>query len=979
MYTRVFKLFTDPYLNDNGRESYFGFAIALQRGPDNTAWLMVGAPRANSSNYKNEKITEPGVLYKCNLQTLHCQELFIDQTGNTVSNYPSSWTIYQDLKNGGWLGGTLDAQPTFDSGRQATGVCAPRWINQHFIPDYFMNGACYWLNNSLTEDAHKKLPLLSLNNAVFKIGVKSLYFYAHGEAGLSLHFPDNPAEMIIGAPGVFNWQGSVIRMSDNTNSVPGEISRRRRRQSQIKESDMFDSSFVPNPYFTSVIEDFDLLGYAVTSGRFMSKDELLYVGGAPRGALSHGKVLIFSYPDYEYQSLNVKAEWQGTQLGEYFGAAVTAADINGDGLSDLVVGSPMYALQDIPDVGRIQVFLSSKGQVPQKSDTSYFGSKTSFARFGTTLASVGDLNFDRFDDVVVGAPWEGAGAVYVYLGSSSGLRPKFSQRITPADFPQSLSGFGMGFSRGIDIDDNGYPDVKGNVTLDYGSSTPRAVFATSQNFSIEFNETVVMRQKKCIPYLVTIMENKLDPRQPVLMKMIYELVETPWEEIIKQPMLDPDMETSITSRVSIVTGCEMDGNETCLIDMILETSFSNYRDDKRLIIGKDNKLKMEVVVENAGEPVFLPNLTVIVNPPLTLFLPSSHNCDFPNGGNRTRLICNLANPITNSGKDTVKIDVDASQLTDTSNKVSVDVIVSGEGVEQNNQDNNFQQALQLEAQAKLKLHGYSKDEQVLYPRLEEDKINASSSPIFFHQLTLLKEGPTPLGKVVVVVDIPVNFTKNDETFVKIYAPKTDFLGQPVVCHPIGASFAVERRNEDDMMKTTNNVLPKPPSNRGEIVTLKKASTQKTPVFNCSNSLIKCAKINCHINSWPVGISSAEIVFKLEIDLAILAGYITARDGAVLQSTATASITSLNPDIVFTGEKVTSVMVKTQIQPDSLPGRGVPWWIILLAVLAGLLLLGLLAYGLYRAGFFTRKEQEKMKAQQAHVQPAGNVNSGIVGD
>lgn len=67
------------------------------------------------------------------------------------------------------------------------------------------------------------------------------------------------------------------------------------------------------------------------------------------------------------------------------------------------------------------------------------------------------LFFFFHTDVVVGAPWEGDGAVYIYQGSASGLRSHYSQRITPQDFPQSLTGFGMAVSRGIDIDGNNYP------------------------------------------------------------------------------------------------------------------------------------------------------------------------------------------------------------------------------------------------------------------------------------------------------------------------------------------------------------------------------------------------------------------------------------------------------------------------------------------------------------------------------------------
>lgn len=35
----------------------------------------------------------------------------------------------------------------------------------------------------------------------------AVFYYAHGEAGMSLHLPDDPTEMIVGAPGVYKWRG----------------------------------------------------------------------------------------------------------------------------------------------------------------------------------------------------------------------------------------------------------------------------------------------------------------------------------------------------------------------------------------------------------------------------------------------------------------------------------------------------------------------------------------------------------------------------------------------------------------------------------------------------------------------------------------------------------------------------------------------------------------------------------------------------
>lgn len=50
-----------------------------------------------------------------------------------------------------------------------------------------------------------------------------------------------------------------------------------------------------------------------------------------------------------------------------------------------------------------------------------------FARFGAAIASIGDIDNNKFNDVAVGAPLEtdSAGSVYIYSGFEGGLR--FSQ------------------------------------------------------------------------------------------------------------------------------------------------------------------------------------------------------------------------------------------------------------------------------------------------------------------------------------------------------------------------------------------------------------------------------------------------------------------------------------------------------------------------------------------------------------------------
>jgi hypothetical protein len=48
-------------------------------------------------------------------------------------------------------------------------------------------------------------------------------------------------------------------------------------------------------------------------------------------------------------------------------------------------------------------------------------------RFGFAITNLGDLNSDGYEDIAVGAPYEGNGAIYIYLGSAQGLIPEPSQ------------------------------------------------------------------------------------------------------------------------------------------------------------------------------------------------------------------------------------------------------------------------------------------------------------------------------------------------------------------------------------------------------------------------------------------------------------------------------------------------------------------------------------------------------------------------
>ncbi|XP_052259458.1 integrin alpha-V-like isoform X6 [Dreissena polymorpha] len=88
------------------------------------------------------------------------------------------------------------------------------------------------------------------------------------------------------------------------------------------------------------------------------------------------------------------------------------------------------------------------------------------ARFGSAIASIGDIDRDNYTDFAVGAPYEedGRGAVYIYMGISnfklrtSGYPDMYSQRLPGKMFDSGIRGFGWSIYGDHDIDENSFPD-----------------------------------------------------------------------------------------------------------------------------------------------------------------------------------------------------------------------------------------------------------------------------------------------------------------------------------------------------------------------------------------------------------------------------------------------------------------------------------------------------------------------------------------
>jgi hypothetical protein len=119
--------------------------------------------------------------------------------------------------------------------------------------------------------------------------------------------------------------------------------------------------------------------------------------------------------------------------GDRFGAALAAADLDGDGEDDLALGAPGDSVGSTADAGAVHVIYGSGGGLTATGNQLWSQNSAGVAEaseggdsFGAALAG-GDLNGDGEADLAVGAPGEsigtnsGAGAVEVLYGSASGV------------------------------------------------------------------------------------------------------------------------------------------------------------------------------------------------------------------------------------------------------------------------------------------------------------------------------------------------------------------------------------------------------------------------------------------------------------------------------------------------------------------------------------------------------------------------------
>ncbi|MCI4393824.1 hypothetical protein PGIGA_G00161930 [Pangasianodon gigas] len=435
----AFNLDTENVIRKTGEpNSLFGFSLALHRQliPSDKRMLLVGAPRAKKLSNQKSQIT--GGLYNCDINSASsaCQRVNFDNDEN----------LAQESKDNQWMGVTVQSQGP--GGKIVT--CAHRYQKRQYTntaqESRDITGRCYVLSQELKID--ESTGDEGGDWSFCEGRIRGHERFGSCQQGLSVTFTKDYHYIVFGAPGAFNWKG-VVRLEQKNNTLlemgfyddgPFEV--------KYSTPEGLDEVAVPaNSY----------LGFSLDSGKMLTKKgQLTVVAGAPRANHSGAVVLLKKESD---TATNMVTEYiiEGEGLASSFGYELAVVDLNGDGWQDLVVGAPQFFIKDGDIGGAVYVYINQNGDWDKAIKTRIDGAKNSM--FGLAIENLGDLSLDGFNDVAVGAPYddEGAGSVYIYHGSSDGLKKEPAQVLKGRNL--NIKMFGYSLAGNMDLDNNQHPDM----------------------------------------------------------------------------------------------------------------------------------------------------------------------------------------------------------------------------------------------------------------------------------------------------------------------------------------------------------------------------------------------------------------------------------------------------------------------------------------------------------------------------------------
>nr|XP_053628592.1 integrin alpha-IIb-like [Cherax quadricarinatus] len=432
--TEGYNLSPDHYRTMTGPEdTHFGFSVALWSDAAAYKRAVVGAPRGRNSTYGQGDVPLGNIFFCEVVGEVVC---LADTRLPTVSGDDKSEAALAADKTTGFGVKTYGmgfghSLATLKQNVSSLAACAPRYprVEPKSIQT---RGACF----VLTQPGQQPHLLLPYNGRVPKVDSVQ-----DAMLGFSAALSDLGNSLIMGGPNAFTGEGMLVNKP-----LDGSVHSLNR-----------DKKTPDTPTLT-LSHTYE--GWSVVLGKFDSGSTYFIATSSVNYGNYTGKISF--YPKKMLSAVTPLYILYGQEMGAQFGYCLGSADVDGDGVDDLLVGAPLARAGDklLPDAGKIFLYYSPLDA--DKLPPSQVSGTDAWGRFGAAVTSLGDVDRDGYDDVAVAAPYAGrnrGGVVYIFNGGAGGLRTPHSQMIEASAFSEGLRGFGFSLDGGLDMDDNGYSDL----------------------------------------------------------------------------------------------------------------------------------------------------------------------------------------------------------------------------------------------------------------------------------------------------------------------------------------------------------------------------------------------------------------------------------------------------------------------------------------------------------------------------------------
>uniref|UniRef100_A0AAX7TJT2 Integrin alpha-2 domain-containing protein n=1 Tax=Astatotilapia calliptera TaxID=8154 RepID=A0AAX7TJT2_ASTCA len=417
-------------LGDPG--TFFGFSLALhqQRNPDPQSWILVGAPRAAGQG----KLTgsRPGALFRCPItpEEYDCERVDIDG---------------DESKHNQWLGVTVKSQGI--GGKVVT--CAHLYELRQRVNQSSETrdpiGRCYVLSEDLTNRDD-----LDGGEWKFCEGRPQGHEqFGFCQQGLSVSFTPDKNFILFGAPGTYNWKGNMrVQLLNQTlldlgiyDDGPYEVADEKQLNAQLIPvpyhsylgfsvdsamgiMSLGELTFVagaPRANHTGAVvllkkdnvyrlvpqhifwgeELASSFGYSVATTDLNSDGWTDLIVGAPnffdRKAEIGGAVYVYLNPFGHWDDQARPIRLNGT-YDSMFGMTVSnVGDLDQDGYGDIAVGAPFDG------DGKVFIYRGSKSGIETKPAQVLDGRDFDVRRFGYSISGGLDIDNNHYPDVAVGS------------------------------------------------------------------------------------------------------------------------------------------------------------------------------------------------------------------------------------------------------------------------------------------------------------------------------------------------------------------------------------------------------------------------------------------------------------------------------------------------------------------------------------------------------------------------------------------------